>query len=366
MNEKDLKNILEQAVPDVPPVFHQAMERTLETLQNEDKPVWHARRALILAFVIALAIATAAYAAYRWRVFEEISFMTGENPVHADSLMQSQLHQETVNGVVITIHEAGYDGRTLLIRYSYLTPDGRDPYEHGVGWWVDHFWIDGACMDMAANSGSSQSIGERGEIIQTEYWRLDNLGVTLTGRVEIALPIGERQPLVTRAEHPEKFDASGNLLRPDKGLVTFTLDTGDAFSRVVTETPRIPAVLADVTASVKEVSFTPLMTYITLELEVNPEAMKAFIAENGEGYVDEQGKLIFPYNGSDVFGGWVRSLELVDAQGRQLFPGHWGNNGYGSQWAEFLYPYIENLPGELWLAPVTDGMGDLTQAVRVR
>ena len=28
------------------------------------------------------------------------------------------------------------------------------------------------------------------------------------------------------AEHPEKYDADGNLLLPEKGIVTFTLEYG--------------------------------------------------------------------------------------------------------------------------------------------
>ncbi len=366
MSEQDLKKALEKSVPEVPQRFHLAMERTLAHIEDTPKPVWHARRAL--ALVIALLLGTAAYAAYRWQVFQELSFMTGESPLHADSVMQSDLHTETVNGVQITIHEAGYDGRTLFIRYSHLTPDGRTPYEHGVGWWIDHFWIDGECMDMAANSGSSTSIGERGEVIQTEYWRLDNLGVALSGKVRISLPIGQRQSVAdyNRKNHPEKYDENGMMILPQSGMVSFVLDTQNALAAVVSAQPNIPTVLPEVTAQVSEVSFTPLMTYITLDLAVNPEALERFIAENGEGYYNESGELLFPYTGADVFDPWIMSLELVDGEGNQLFPGHWGINGHGAQWAEFLYPHIEDMSQELWLAPVEGGKGDLTLGVRVR
>ena len=37
--------------------------------------------------------------------------------------MQSDLAQVTVNGVDITIREAGYDGKTLFIQYSFRMND---------------------------------------------------------------------------------------------------------------------------------------------------------------------------------------------------------------------------------------------------
>ena len=75
---------------------------------------------------------------------------------------------------------------------------------------------------------------------------------------------------------------------------------------------------------------------------------------------------MWPYGGMDVFQNWVCSLELVDGQGKLVFPGHAGQNGYGNEWAEFLYPYLENIPAELYLAPVEDGVADMSQAVRVK
>ncbi|HIU08369.1 MAG TPA: hypothetical protein IAD48_07485, partial [Candidatus Limiplasma pullistercoris] len=53
-------------------------------------------------------------------------------------------------------------------------------------------------------------------------------------------------------------------------------------------------------------------------------------------------------------------------EGTELFPGHYGDNGYSDEWAEFLYPCIEDLPEELYLAPFVDGRADLTQAVKVK
>lgn len=222
---------------------------------------------------------------------------------------------------------------------------------------------------MPGNSGGvTTGTPNPGEIVQTEYWRLDNEGVTLSGTVEISLPIGERQPLEEYmwAEHPEKYDADGNLLLPEKGIVTFTLDTDDILSKVRCEYPNIPTESETVTARATEVCYSPLMTYITLELEAAPGVVEAYQAENGKGYYDEDGNLLWEYSGMDVFGDWICSLRLVDGEGTELFPGRYGNNGYSDEWAEFLYPCIGDLPEELYLAPFVDGRADLTQAVKVK
>lgn len=396
MNETKLREQLSETMPEVPDIFHNAMRDTLSNIvaQEEAAParrVWRGRTVLALVLVLALLLGTAAYAAMHWHLFDNLSFMTGVSPLRADEVMQANLTEQVVNGVKITVREAGYDGRTFFVEYAYQFPDVDTPMgsyrdgvaepglgeedfqvleEHGVGWWIDHIWFDGQVMDMTANSGGAYGGSSNpGEIIFTEYYRLDNGDVSLSGPVEVSMPIGERQPLSDygRADHPERYDANGGLLLPDKGMVTFTLDARDTLSKVVTEHPNVPYTDDQVTAKVTEFCRTPLMTYITLSLEVNPEAMAAYIAENGEGFFDDEGKLLWPYGGMDVYGDWVTSLELVDGNGTRLFPEHWGNNGYGNEWAEFLYPYLEEVPDELWLAPLQeDGTGDLTRAVRVR
>ena len=79
--------------------------------------------------------------------------------------------------------------------------------------------------------------------------------------------------------------------------------------------------------------------------------------------------------GHCVFGGPVVDvLPLVEkADGKEVFPnlqeeyGYvYGCNGYGSEEAEYLFPYLESYPAEMWLAPVEEGQADMTKAVRVR
>lgn len=397
MNKTNLHDQLSDIMPEVPDAFRTAMRDTLAEIvaQEEAQPKrvrrpFGVRRAVVLALLAALLLGTAACAAMHWHLFDTISFMTGVNPLRADEVMQANLAEQTVNGVKITVREAGYDGRTLFVEYAYQFPDVTTPMgsyrngvaesglgeedfkvleEHGVGWWIDNIWFDGRMMDMTTNSGGDYSGSPNpGELIFTEYYRLDNGNVTLSGPVEVSMPIGERQSVrdYSMREHPERYDADGKLLLPDKGMITFTLDARDTLSKVVTEHPNVPYTNDEVTAKVAEFCRTPLLTYITLNMEPNAEALAAYIEKNGDGYYDEEGNLLWPYSGMDVYGDWLTSLELVDGEGKLLFPGHNGNNGYGDKWAEYMYPYIETVPDELWLAPILeDGAGDLTRAVRV-
>lgn len=399
MKQEAFRRELADLTPDVPEVFHQRVEAFLAekvdqevTMKESTKRALAAggrfgSRALIFALVAALMLGTVAYAATQWGIFDSLSDLLGSQPPTADSVMAANLHQETVNGVDITIREAGYDGKTLFLQYSYRINDVTEPWgtvdrdgrlaltdadfeqldAHQVGWWVDAFWVNGQAMDMASGSGAVDEAGAvPGEIIHTEYWRLDNIDVALAGKVEIALPIGESQS----AEYRKSiFDReSGQYTLPDKGVVTFTFDASDILSRVATFTPNAETVTPDVTARVTEAAFTPLMTYITLDLKANPDSVAAYKAEHGEGAYGEDGTLYREYSGMDVYGDWIASLQLVDGNGQQVFPGYWGNNGYSNTWAEFTYPYLdaEKLPDELWLATVNGGVADMEYAIRVK
>lgn len=402
MNDKKFRQQMNELPDQVSERFHRAVNDTLAEIEAQEqgeqlqrRPYNHGvRRVAAFALAAVLMFGTVAFAATQWGIFDTLGFMLGGQPVNEEAAMQKILHQETVNGVEITIHEAAYDGRTLFIQYSHRILDETEPFgvldekgnlkegirveslqklhDKNVGWWIDHFWINGQCVDMPNNSGAVETgTLNPGEIFRTEYWRLDNLDMELSGKVEIAMPLGECQPLsdyYPGKDHPDKFDADGNMLKPDKGLVTFTFDVGDVLSKVTTLHPNIETVTPDVTAKVSEAAFTPLMTYITLDLKGNPEALTAYKAEHGEGHRDKEGKLLWPYSALDVHNDYICSLTLVDGEGKMLFPDEYGNNGIGDSWAEFLYPYIapENMPEELWLAPVAGDGVDMEYAIRVK
>ena len=170
----------------------------------------------------------------------------------------------------------------------------------------------------------------------------------------------------TKADHPEMYTDDGELKEPSKGIVKFTLDTTDVEKLVRTENPNIPFTSEKGTVQVSEVCYSPLMTYITLKIDGSSDALAAYKEKNGEGYTDENGNLMWSFSTMDMYTEWLTSLELVDGDGQQLFLDHYGNNGYGDTWAEYDYPYIENVPEELYLAPIVNGAADMTQAVKVK
>lgn len=401
MKQEEFRRLLASVTPDTPEHFSTCVDAVLgriaaqedEQMKQSTSRALHmggrfSRRALVFALAAMLVLGTAAFAATQWHIFGSLSEMLGTQPPTADSVMQAKLRQETVNGVEIIIEEAGYDGKTLFLQYSYRFPGVDAPLgtadkqgdrmlteedlalfdQYNLGWWVDAFWVNGQQMDMAGNSGSKDKGSEvPGEIIRTEYWRLDNLDVALSGKVEVALPIGEQPSAEYRKTLYNK--ESGQYALPDKGVVTFTFDAGDMLSQVVTLAPNQETVTPDVTAKVTEAAFSPMMTYITLALEPNADSLAAYKAEHGEGVYGEDKTLLWAYSGMEVYGDWLASLELVDGTGSRVFPEHsYGCNGYNETWAEYTYPYMNpaDLPGELWLAPMEGDTANMATAIRVK
>ena len=371
MNSREFKNQLTSVAPEVPARFHDRVEMTLENIVTQEAQMKEntrrtsrgtgrfTRRTAVIALALILVLAAAAVAATRWHVFDFTSHLTGEGtPVNADSLMQKELHQETVNGVEIKILEAGYDGRSLLLRYSFRMPDEDrvfDPEgisdadsrllsDRHVGWWKDEIRFNGEPMGMPGGSESYRTGSEvPGEIIETDLWRLDAEGVKLEGPTEISLPIGDGTD-------------------PEKGWVTFTYDPGDIEARVKTYHPEKETVLAEGTVKVTEASFTPLMTYIRLEMKADPETLAARKAETGEEDEEEAENLA----GMQLFEDWLFCLQLTDREGHPIETEGVGLDEYSGTFAQFLFAWQEDLPDELWLAPADDETADMSQAVLVR
>ena len=81
------------------------------------KRAWTA--ALVLALLLTLAAGPAA-AESPWDLRSFLAEMTDLGcPESAAALIRPIGHTETVNGVEITIREALYDGRILLLQYSF-------------------------------------------------------------------------------------------------------------------------------------------------------------------------------------------------------------------------------------------------------
>ena len=412
MKSNEFKEKLISVTPEIPEHFHNRMEMALENIVSQDahmkestKKAIHtagrySSRTVLIAAALVVMLCAVALAATQWHVFDSLSFMLGTTqPPAANTLMRGNLYQDTVNNVEITVREVGYDGRTLLVEYSYrmldvnetygLTakeifgdnlPEGMSPgtivglsdealaalNAHNVGWNFDQLWINGQGVDMMSNSGAvCTGSNVSGEIIYTEYWRLDNENVFLKeGKNEITLPIGASMDAETRRS---LFDRESGMYRmPENGVVTFTYYYDNAAAGTQTFALNEEKVLPDVTVKVADATFTPLMTYITLDLKVNPDSLAAFIAANGEGPKNDAGEVMWPYGGMDVFGEWVESLELVDGKGNRVFPGHYGQSSISNERAEFLYPYLDNIPDVLYLAPINDNVADMSQAILVK
>lgn len=395
MTQAEFCHLLRQAYPEMPESF---VSRTEETLCRCAASPRHTtghifppnKRGLILAAaLLILLFTTVAYAATHWGIFDSLSFLLGKTPPQsADSVMQSGLYQETVNNVEITVQEAGYDGRTLFVRVSYRMldvekplgitareaygnhiPDGMAPdalmpegakedaeallEAHQVGWWMDCMWFDGRAVGMPSGSGAviSGSLTP-GEIIVTEYWRLDNEGIQLDGVVDVTLPIGAWQDSEYRRSllDPETKE----MKMPDRGAVTFHLDTGSVQEKVVTEHPNRETNIGNAAVWVSDVTYTPLMTYVKLRYRL-PEEEKDRLFGNGEERTPP-----------DSFSAALYQMELVDGGGNRLFPGNSGISAVASAWAELTYPALEEIPQALYLAPIENGQGDMMRAVRVR
>lgn len=393
MNKRNLKHKLLTCVPNPPKAFSQAMRDTLADIvqtetQIETRPKQHARtkrRTAVYVVIAALLITSVAIAAVLLQ--NNVFFNTmGTTPENAESIIHYDLADEIIGDTEVKVTEAAYDGMSLFISYSIrdlnaVEPIGVDNDPSGfrllieddcnhmdslnAGWWVDQIWLDGQSVNMPSMSGGFDfGTGVPGEVLYSMQYRLDQEDIYLQGTVEVALPIGEKQPLdslVIDREHDQ-------VALPDKGLITFALDCS-ARDGITELKPNLETQGPRWSARVSDAVFTPIQTYITVDWAVDPGVMQAYIDANGEGYADEKGNIYWYYDGVDAVGMEVQTLQPVDKDGVAVFEsweGFYGNQGVGSQQAWFTFPYTETLPEELYLAPTMNGKIDMEYAVRIR
>lgn len=339
----------------MPDSFQQWVCQTLDNLGKEPKMKRISYRACALAAALVLLLTATALAAIHWETLEKLM---GQNAPAADGVMQGNVHQETVNGVEIAVQEMGYDGRTLWLAIAYHLPDTDAQGEiedqlsaHGVGWWLDALWLNERQVSIPSGSFiQSEETDTPGLLMQYACFRLDNEKVFLNGKTEIALPIGDNQPVsdyYPADAHPELFDADGGLMKPEKGLVTFSFTPNVV--DVTIEHPRVPTTLPMATVQTEEAVFSPILTYISLSVEAADDSHEEVLD-------------------------WLWSLTLVDPNGSPLFPDmekeyagfQYGLNDYADAIASYLFPCRDSWPGELYMAPVTNGTADMTQAIKVK
>ena len=386
MNSRDFQNKLASVTPEVPAHFHSRVEMTLENIVTQEAQMKEStkravrtagrfsRRTLAIALALILILAAAAFAATQWNIFGTISYLTGEAPVKADEFMQRDVYKEIRNNTEISVDEVGYDGRILLLQYSYhfldvdkpfgislrdkygdnippeeLEEQGGDPDKPVYGWGEEEIYKEITAHHVGRNSDSIWINGQEvnapelseewmqgtknpGEVICGLVWRVNYNGVVFDSPLEISFPIGG-----------ETF--------------SFTYDVQDIQSYVKTYHPERETVLPEGTVKVSEAAFTPLMTYITVETKADPDALAKYMEDSD-----------YEELGISMFYSWLCSLQLVDGEGNLIETEGPGLESAGDDEGKFVFSYQENLPDELWLAPVyeEDQPADMTEAVLVR
>lgn len=377
MNEKDLRRVLDETM--ARSVFPDSGKQEILQRMNGGKPIMKKKLSLGLVCALVLMLLTCTALAATLLSRNVLEPFVGPVSEETSQFIQRDLAKVSYAHCDVEIREAAYDGMSLYILYSIRDRNATEPWENldeatrnayleaesfpameadGIGWWKDALWINGQPINMPGNSVCYTYLGqEPGELLFYQMYRLDQEGIRLSGdAVEIALPVGTRGLLT-----------SGSIKPPESGVITFTLNADTALSHTLIQQPQAAAVVTDkVVASVSQVDYTPLQTYITLSLQAREGALDAFVAEYGPGPLDENGQLLYPYTDQFVFGGWVDSLVLVDETGTPLFPEVSGCNGYSDTWAEFVYPHMETIPDALYLAPMVDGQARMAEAIRVR
>lgn len=382
MKQEEFCRQLAAVTPEMPEQFVQHIDHVLEHIVEQDEvDATHKiytgsfmgssiskHTVVMLIALMLMLMGLTAYALTQWNIFEHLSFIVGDHvPESANELMQSNLHQQTINNVVITVQEAGYDGRTLFLQYSYRILDIDEPLgvtakerygsrlpadvnpdsfvsmkcdamalitKYNIDWWTDEFWINGESVMMPSGSGSIDTGSSvPGEIIHTEYWRLDNENIALDGVVEITLPIGNKE---------------------DGGL-TFSFDAKEVQKQVITTQEKYRAEFGSFSATVTEATFTPLMTYITVEY--HDAEVEQMLQEYGDWW---------PFGTDNDCFAWVYNLELVDQNGEPIYNTSYSAESVSATEASFYLPYVSTSYDKLWLAPVYNGKGDMSQAIRVR
>jgi len=338
---------------------------------------------IVLAAIVLVAAVAAAATLFTSNLFD---VTMGETPQNAASITQYDLAQETAGDMEITVKEAAYDGMSLYILCGVRDRTAAEPlgvvdgttgertfrmedYDvldtRNVRLWWDGVWIDGRYVSMPSMSITDEQPGaENGEVLYYYMLRLDQNDLYLDGEdVEIALPIGEPQDGGGVIWNPE----TGEPEQPKAGMITFRLDCSNRDQ--VSEThPNILTEGANWSAKASQVVYSPLRLYITVDWEIKPEVLNAFIAENGDGYY-ENGEKMWDYDAVEVCGGDMMYMQLVDETGQYVFDamdGYYGCNSVSNTQAWYTFPFAPSYPDAMYLAPEIDGELDMTQAVRVR
>lgn len=393
MKRSEYVHEIQEAVPAMPQSFVNAINATLDDIiasapatqvfvQQKTFVSKHRVLTYVLAAILLVAVTATAATLLKLNLFE---MTIGTTPTNAGNFIQYDLASETIGNMEVSIKETAYDGMALYVAYSIRDMEATEPmgeldesgsrtltmedYEEmekrNVGSWSDSIWVNTEYVSMPAMSSTIVMGSETpGEMMHYNMYRLDQANVFLMGDVvEVVLPIGEKQ-----SSDSLVFDEdTGNLNQPEKGIVTFTLDCTPT-DQIVIERPEIMMEGTRWNAQVSQYIISPIQMYVTLDWGVNPDVLAAYIEEYGDGYY-EDGIKYYDYDGLEVVGSEIMGLKLVDEAGRLVFEsmdGFYGCSGASISEAFYTFPYSENYPEHMYLALMTDGIADMTQAIQIR
>ena len=401
MNERELTNRLEQAVPEAPAVFHNAMLSAFAQIQEQEarenpivelpRPRLRKRTAAIILIAALLVASVAMAAALAPRV---LSIFWGRGVTMRDDFaarVQSDVVEEMIGDCRVRIEEAVYDGVSLYVTYSIRNmsvdrmmgthfpqaPEGErqiveEDWEEMRTWeagdWHDGLWINGKEIDMPETAVVEMGGDEPGEVVVSNMYHIGFSGITLDGETRISLPIGKKQhwDYATRQSLPR--DEDGGYLEPEEGCMSFYVSSEGLDVTQVEDGP--VSVWPDGTEiRTAKAIFTPIKLYLTLDFHVPDALIESYKEEMGsEGFYWED-ELVYPYSAMDVITDWVFDLVLTDAEGTIIDARPNGYDGYygsGDTICWYVFPYMDEYPSPLYVAPMVGGKPDMTRKVLVR
>ena len=401
MNENELIERLEKDVQDAPSIFHNAMLGAFEQIQeqairenNITKPSYSRfkRRTTVGILIAALLMVSVALAAAL--VPNILAVFWGDDVIMSKefpSQVQSDIVEITVGDCRVRIEEAVYDGVSLYVTYSVRNmsvdhlmgthfreaPEGvrqlvEEDYEEirswEVGYWSDRLWINGKDMDMPETAVIELGGDEPGEYVVSNMYHIGMMGIALDGEARISLPIGKKQVWDYETYQTLPRDADGGIREPEEGCVTFYVSAEELDVERVKDGP--VSLWPDGTEVwTTEASFTPIKLYLTLNYHIPDEQVEAYKQAMGSDGFYYEGKLVHTYSALDVAHDWISSFTLTDAEGNLTdveFSIYDGCYAMKDTICQYIFPYMEEYPSPLYVAPLVDGVPDMTRRVLVR
>ena len=399
MNEHELIDRLEEAVQDVPPIFHNAMldafaqirEQEAQDTVRQTHTGFRKRTAAIILIAALLMVGGAVAAALMPKI---LTTFWGQDVTMRDDFpgrVQSDVTEVMIGDCRVRIEEAVYDGVSLYVTYSVrnmsvdrmmgthfreapegvrqlVDEDWEEIRSWEAGYWSDRLWINGKDTDMPETSVIELGGDEPGEYVVSNMYHIGLMGIVLDGEARISLPIGKKQVWDYETYQTLPKDEDGGVLEPEEGCVAFYVSAEGLDVERVKDGP--VSTWPDGTEIwTAEATFTPIKLYLTLNYHVPDELIQAYRDEMGSDGFYYDGRLVYLYSALDVAEDWIYDLVLTDEQGSLIDarPSNYdGYNGSGDTVCNYIFPYMDEYPSPLYVAPLVDGKPDMSRKVLVR